>query len=487
MSDIAGAVATTPKLFISYSWTTPEHKSWVLKLAEDLTDSGVHVIIDEWDLREGQEANAFMEQMVSDPTVTKVAMICDKAYVDKANGRKGGVGTETQIITPQIMNSHQQTKYVAVVTEHDEQGKPIVPVYFGSRIFLDFTDPSDHAVAFEKLVRWIFDKPVNTRPALGKAPAFLAANEGTARLATSPLQRRAIDGLKNSKPHALPALREFLDGTVAEFENLRLGKGLDPFDEAVYGSIKAFVPYRNELVDVFVTVATYRNDPEAWKLIHRFFERLIPYMDLPQGFSGTYSEWDFDNYRFIIKELFLYVIATTVKYECFEGLGSLTGASYLVTRSMRPSDNPMRDFQVFQDRMRSLDMRNQRLKLNRISLVADLLKEGVTGTAISFSDIMAADFVLYLKSRIVDRTTFYWYPHTLVYMFRAERHIALFSRCYSKAYFDRVKEAIGVADAAALKAVANAIDQDERMLPNFDYSRLRVGAVIDLDRIATMP
>ena len=43
----------TPKVFISYSWTTPEHEEWVLNLANDLNDSGIFVVLDKWDLRPG--------------------------------------------------------------------------------------------------------------------------------------------------------------------------------------------------------------------------------------------------------------------------------------------------------------------------------------------------------------------------------------------------------------------------------------------------
>lgn len=79
-----------PKLFISYSWTNPDHEQWVLNLATELRESGVDVILDKWDLKEGHDANVFMEQMVSDPDIKKVALICDKTYAEKADGRSGG-------------------------------------------------------------------------------------------------------------------------------------------------------------------------------------------------------------------------------------------------------------------------------------------------------------------------------------------------------------------------------------------------------------
>src|SRR3990172_12752343 len=98
----------SPKLFISYSWSSPEHEQWVINLSTELRESGVDVILDKWDLKEGNDALAFMEKMVSDPDIKNVAIICDRVYVEKANGRSGGVGTETQIMTPEIYAKQDQ-------------------------------------------------------------------------------------------------------------------------------------------------------------------------------------------------------------------------------------------------------------------------------------------------------------------------------------------------------------------------------------------
>ena len=66
-----------PKLFISYSWSSPTHEQWVLYLASELRESGVYVILDKWDLKEGYDAVAFMEKMVTDPEIKKVVIISD--------------------------------------------------------------------------------------------------------------------------------------------------------------------------------------------------------------------------------------------------------------------------------------------------------------------------------------------------------------------------------------------------------------------------
>ena len=58
-----------PKIFISYSWTSDV---LVMELAERLVSHGVDVVLDKWELKEGQDKYAFMEQSVNDPSVDKV-------------------------------------------------------------------------------------------------------------------------------------------------------------------------------------------------------------------------------------------------------------------------------------------------------------------------------------------------------------------------------------------------------------------------------
>lgn len=126
-----------PKVFISYAWAKdkPEHDQWVMQLATELRDSFVDVILDKWDLKEGHDAVAFMEKMVTDETIKKVIMISDKTYAEKADGRQGGVGTETQIISKKVYEEQNQGKFVAVLPEKDENGKAYLPTYYSSRIY----------------------------------------------------------------------------------------------------------------------------------------------------------------------------------------------------------------------------------------------------------------------------------------------------------------------------------------------------------------
>jgi hypothetical protein len=55
----------------------------VLELATEFQQSGVDMILDKWDLKEGHDAYAFMEQMVTDPEIEKVILIYDNFTLRK--------------------------------------------------------------------------------------------------------------------------------------------------------------------------------------------------------------------------------------------------------------------------------------------------------------------------------------------------------------------------------------------------------------------
>ena len=112
-----------PKVFISYAWGTEDYRLKVRSFATDLIENGIDVLLDQWSLKEGNDTYAFMEQSVTDPTITNVLILLDPIYEKKANERHGGVGTETQIISPEIYNKVKQEKFLPVIFERRENGE----------------------------------------------------------------------------------------------------------------------------------------------------------------------------------------------------------------------------------------------------------------------------------------------------------------------------------------------------------------------------
>ncbi len=53
-----------PRVFISYSHDSAEHKEWVLNFATTLRMRGVDAVLDQWDLKPGDDLPHFMESQL---------------------------------------------------------------------------------------------------------------------------------------------------------------------------------------------------------------------------------------------------------------------------------------------------------------------------------------------------------------------------------------------------------------------------------------
>ena len=155
-----------PIVFISYSWSSEDYKGIVLQLAEALVDNGIDVILDRWDLVPGYDRFAFMEQSIK--KADKVLVLCDKQYSEKANARKGGVGTETEIIPPDVYGQSNQEKFIPVIMEDFE----VMPAYLKSRLGIDFRD-GHREQGFEEILRTVYSKPYTIKPTLGYPPKWV--------------------------------------------------------------------------------------------------------------------------------------------------------------------------------------------------------------------------------------------------------------------------------------------------------------------------
>lgn len=478
-----GDSITAPKLFISYSWSSPDHEAWVLSFAEELVSQGVRVILDKWDLQPGHDANAFMESMVTDPEVMKVIIICDEKYVQKSNHRSGGAGIEAQIITPELYAKKDQDKFVAVVRERDSNGRPCVPAYYAGRIYIDLSDPAIYAAEFERLLRWLWDKPLFVRPDLGKRPSFLAEDDAKIKIASAVPFRRAFDAIKSNHINAVAATVEYFDTIVIGMEEFRISSKGTLFDDLIVEKIGEFTPYRNEMIELLIAITQYQVTSEMIEAVHRFFERLLPLLHRTEAIT-SWNESDFDNFRFIIHELFLYCIGCFIKFEKFDAANYFIENEYYGLQYS--GSDPMRSYIAFREHMKSLVYRNERLNLRRLSVRADMLVERNKGTGIDFKYLMMADFVLYLRSQNKDMRRMWW-PETLLYTERFGGPFEIFARAKSQRYFQRIKALLGVHDKAELGLVLNEIENDRNRIPRWDFESIEPRRLIGFDAIATVP
>ncbi|MFH4436196.1 toll/interleukin-1 receptor domain-containing protein [Vibrio diabolicus] len=154
-----------PKVFLSYSHDSAEHKQWVLDLATRLVYAGIDARIDAWGVGGGTDLPHFMETQLAE--VDRVVMVCTKTYVDKANKGTGGVGYEKMIVTSSLMTSIDDNKIIPIIRQ---KGTRHVPTFLKTKLYYDFSNDNAFESVIDELMREIHGSPLYKKPELGSNP-----------------------------------------------------------------------------------------------------------------------------------------------------------------------------------------------------------------------------------------------------------------------------------------------------------------------------
>lgn len=442
-----------PKVFISYSWSGPQHEQFVMELATALRTHGVDAILDKWRLKPGQDKYVFMESMVTDPSVLKVLVLCDEKYKKKADERSGGVGTESQIISQELYTKVSQTKFIPVVCERGADGEAFLPVFMKGRIFVDLSTDEKYGEGLDELLRLIFEQPLYPEPSLGEAPSFLKAEGGGLPVAKELSGTiRAIRDGKASR-EGLEAL--FAKSVIAEVERQYVRPdGKDGYDEELYQAILRTKGLRDQVSEYADTIASFSIDePKALRSCVYMLEQLGQRFGPPIE-NGSYLESWADIYRFFALEISLVVTAALIRYERWQSLKHLLKYPYLIRAEH--SGLSTGDICAFDSFIVSMDEhRNNRLRTNRASFTADMLKERCSQDHTSFKELVQADvfLTLYAVAHLSETKKAgvyrFWAPRTTVYSSDAQR-LPIFLKAIDPDIRRGIWTALSVSSAADL-------------------------------------
>lgn len=403
----------TPKAFISYSWTSQQHQEMVKEWADRLLADGVDVILDIYDLKEGHDKNAFMEKMVTDKDVTHVLVICDKGYAEKADARKKGVGTESQIISQEVYEQVEQSKFIPIVAEFRDDDRPHLPMFLKSRIWIDFSSLEAVNSNWQRLIRLLHGKPIHEKPKRGAAPAFLDEPQTPVSPARSKFQSLK-QAILTAKPGLSIYRKEFLDACIEYADKLRVRErpGVEILGEKVLEDCGKLVPVRDHIVDWILIEGRAAPSEDFSESLIELLERLRELKARPPEVNQWNDAW-FEAHKLFVYETFLYIVASLLKIRAYDDLNNVYASHYILPTTERYGEERFGRFDDFYVYSKTLQKVLAPEGKHLYSPAAALLQRQANRVDIPFTDLIQADLLTLLMSFITPDTR--WYPQLMHY------------------------------------------------------------------------
>lgn len=437
------------KVFISYSWGNSEHQEWVANLATRLMENTVDVVLDRWSLKDGHEVYSFMEEMVKAKDIFRVLIISDKKYAERADSRQGGVGTETQIITPNIYEEEKQEKFIPLVKERDEDGNPFLPIYLKGRKYIDFSREENYENSYEELLRNILEAPSLPKPKLGKKPpAYIT--ESSVNLSDTNNKLNSIKNQIDKKGSvSVIELNNFIElfcERLWDFELQSPASDIETFGNDLVNNLISFKPLREDFIR-FLNIISSNEIPAKEDIIIEFFEKRSIYESPRKNDNRGYSLSSFENFKIIFQELFLYTIAICLKNKDYELIANLFHSRYYLNSEHRLNITPEK-FGFLYRYHENLE-KYFRQKYNKITGFGHYVVTNLS-ESVSKQDLICADTLCYFASYLDAKDVrVSWFPTTYLYGERLGPKI-FFEKMTSKKHFEKTKTIFNVKDKEEL-------------------------------------
>ncbi|WP_086652507.1 toll/interleukin-1 receptor domain-containing protein [Acetobacter malorum] len=465
----------TPKVFISYTWSSQEHKEWVKNLADELIENGIDIVLDQYDLHEGDDMNHFMEKSIADKTIDRIIVICDKNYVEKANQRKGGAGFEAGIISQEVASQIESPsggkKICGVVVDVDNDGNYCLPTYLKAHLAINMIGEGRYTNS-EQLVRWVYNKPALKKPELGSRPSFLDNEKGGVSLHTRGLSINARIAFEHGKPNAFSALNSYLDKLeegLAQFESLE--EDPQELKNDILEKFNEFIPYKDEFLNVIKYICLSETvSTRSYDRIRSFFQNIYSWKTRSPSNNRRWYRFHFANFDLYCYELFLSTIAFCVKYEAFDFLKALLKQDYILEQRNAYRGERLYSFAWFcpENENISAICGSSEKKYTRI---ADMILQRGSSVNLTYQDFLSADLFLLIiaQTKLIDLSPneairrFPWYCIIIPGEYITLPSVDLFTRCQSLEFVERLA-ASGGTDPQTMRRAVERYSETQRSL-----------------------
>jgi hypothetical protein len=211
---------------------------------------------------------------------------------------------------------------------------------------------------------------------------------------------KAVEGIETSRPDRVARATDYMQWLTAQLAAICPAcGGARPDDEELVDALTNSVPLVVQFAQLAEMIARHGALESAVALM-RGFESILQGYFLPPGRGGSFRQTDFDFAKFVGHELFVTLASALLRAERFDVLQAVLDVDLCVDTNNGRVNQPWMELSEYCALLD--DVRNQRLKLGRASVRADLLKArhttGDLARVSPFEAFMEADYFLFLAA-----------------------------------------------------------------------------------------
>ena len=247
----------------------------------------------------------------------------------------------------------------------------------------------------------------------------------------------------SSKEPVAPLYSEYIKNILDDLERTMPDfSKFEEYDEAIVAQIKDGISISYRFIEAALLTSKYRS-VEAIEVMYNFFGSVFKLYDVPEGFSESFHREDFDGFKFLGFEMFVSLIAALIKYDRWEIIKDILGNDLFIEKKYEGGYIP---FTRVSKKVSSLDeIRNKRLHLNRVSVMADMLRErfiqGELSQLVTHKEFLEADYFLFMRTVChAEVLRDVWAPRSCVWLDRPPNYIG---KIESKRFLERIVGAAG--------------------------------------------
>ena len=161
---------------------------------------------------------------------------------------------------------------------------------------------------------------------------------------------------------------------------------------------------------------------------------------------------------------------------------------YYLERKAGFGGQPLAQFTKFRQYLKSLEARNKKLNLRRLSITADMLKQRAANSGTKFRKLMEADFILFLRAELAGLDSYNrWFPDTLVYLGYYYRPFEVFERSRSSRFFERLRPFLANATKGDLEQLLKGYEANGVDLPRWEMIQVNPGVLMGVQNLCSKP